>query len=1802
MIQKFKILKKYHTSLSNSKFELSNNGTLLLENFPLLKKPIKISKSNNKLYKVLQDILQNYKYNFSNKILIQELENYQINNNYQFSYNDLYSVKNILEYIFIEKLLILYKEEAANQINKEKIIEFTNKESLTINEMFPDDFNYFKSSYYIYQLNNKLSGKGAKNNKLFKELIEFLKTKNISLKEVVNNQRKKNNDNNLFINQLFLNIKELINLEEEELLKVSNCEKKLLEYKIYRNSTVNTKKLYREKIIKKAKLKEFDYINKLLKNNDFKDVLIISNKRVIFIISNIIVLIISAFFSYILNTLLLFIPIVFLLYLTLFLTNKRKTINLATYEIDNNEDIMTILPISIIKEEDILEKVKYLEKLFLLNNKSNIHFLLVVEENVSLSSKRIIEQLKDSINNLNEKYNTDNFHTIYLKGDNKDNFTLINNIITNNITKSDKTKCVNYISFKKMKYNIKYGVIINSFIEELSFINKLYKIISHPINKPILNKNNTKVVKGYAAVIPNIKSSKIIKLFSYNREIQKLYEEVSYNDIGIYNVEVYKEISNNKKSNNLLNTNKLRIGYTDQIKINNINKKINIIKNNYIHLYKLYLNTLFILLMINFLFIIFYIIKQDISIYYSIIILVNLSLIYINKKQFIKKQKKHNKKNVSLKKSITYKSVDIKKIPNIFLLSNNNLTSIINEKGNNYLKYKNIDLTRHNQVENIEYGQFIYIKDIEDNKIVSTTYAPFKEDSSKYLYAYENNKVKFLYDDNDLNIITEIIIGEEDIEFKKITLINKSQTKKAYEIAVSTQVSLTEYMNELLNKKKVYFDVSFKTKIDTLIINPRKKDNMISMFNKILLDKPISSYNYSFDNENEVIVDNKIELEKNEETVFYVLNGVVKNTQNINDIIKKYNRSKCSEEFIKNDINKPKINKLANDLHTYMYNSYNIKLDDKVNQNIDIINCNLSKLDMDLNQQTVILEISSEKNLDFILDILKCFEYLKNNLIYINVLIINNADINKKQVINKEIEEQLFRMYNLNSFYHTKGEVKVIDYEDINYDELNLLNILSTIYFKVLEEDKLQDKLTELLNSELNDFNVDKQPLFMKKKKLILEYDNGYGGFKNNGEEYVIYNNELPDKWENILYNKEITSVVSNDFNSSTYLNENEYNITKTSTLNDALNTEGIIINNKLFNPSVCIHGLGYSVYKSNFDNIETEVTQFIPVNDKVKVSILKIKSKNIINDIDIKFFIKPTLGSIYEKNNKIIKTYYSEENNYIKMINLLDNSNKNTYLASSQKINNIDILNKNIKTITNNISISKEEKTIIYMMGLEDNCNNINYIVDKYSNIDNVETELANVYCNFINNRDITVKTEDNSFDYMVNNWYLNQSIAFNNQKYKTKDKLINSLNLISYNKNICKDTILEVASKQFIEGDILGEFSSNTTLGLRTKNKGDILLFVNTIIEYIKYTDNYKIIDEKVHFITGNELSKYEDEKIVIYQKSNNDTILNHIFKSLDLVFENIEDLPLFGTGDISDNYNYVGNRLKGKSVILGFMSIKIIEDLNHILKKYNINKNMSSYNKIIKNIKKFINTNTYKNKHFIRGYYDNGDTLGASTNLEGKIDLNTQLYALTSNAVSVKRKEEILESINTLNNNNLIKDIYPYFNETINYPGRVMDYLPGELENGSQMNSSIALYIKSLIKLNKVDLAYEYFHINNPVNKSSKDNILLYKKEPYILAKSINTKNLEQKAKSGVNDISSSEFYSIAITNILGITIKEDLLIINPKVPSTWNKYKITYNYKDTKYIIKFIRNNNISSNYNEIKLKNSIEIQQVIIEFK
>ena len=158
-----------------------------------------------------------------------------------------------------------------------------------------------------------------------------------------------------------------------------------------------------------------------------------------------------------------------------------------------------------------------------------------------------------------------------------------------------------------------------------------------------------------------------------------------------------------------------------------------------------------------------------------------------------------------------------------------------------------------------------------------------------------------------------------------------------------------------------------------------------------------------------------------------------------------------------------------------------------------------------------------------------------------------------------------------------------------------------------------------------------------------------------------------------------------------------------------------------------------------------------------------------------------------------------------------------------------------------------------------------------------------------------LTVKTPDEAFDYVINGWYLYQTyvsrLIARAGFYQVggaigfRDQLQDCMAVMYTNPKLTRKQILEHAKHQFKEGDVLHWWHSELDFGARTRFTDDYLWLVYVTAEYLKITEDYSILDEKVCFVTGPELAKNETEKGIYYKYSKDSkTVYNHLKLCID------------------------------------------------------------------------------------------------------------------------------------------------------------------------------------------------------------------------------------------------------------------------------------------------------------------------------
>ena len=1222
-------------------------------------------------------------------------------------------------------------------------------------------------------------------------------------------------------------------------------------------------------------------------------------------------------------------------------------------------------------------------------------------------------------------------------------------------------------------------------------------------------------------------------------------------------------------------------------------------------------------------------------------------------------------------------------LPEVSVLSNKKYCLLMNDRGDSFSRYRTLQLNRYRKVTEQDYGIFLYIKDLDTNYIWSNTYAPINKKPDKYEVVFAADKIKYLRTDGKITTKTEIVVTKNHhAEIRKITFKNESDDVKRLELTTYTEPILSENMDDVSHRvfNSMFLTSTYDNESNSLIVRRRSRNdtNLSSyMLHRLLIQNPLDEFSYETERSNflgrnhtmdhpigldqklsnqagtnldpVLSMRNVIEVLPNSSTTVYVITGFGRSREQIRDIIHSYYDDSSIDKAFKvstlmNVINTKNMNITGDDMRlfsimlNYLYQTTKLSVTD---WRMDILRRNalaqssLWKFGVSGDRPIILVEISDIADLSFVYDILKAFEYYKNNSIFVDVIIVNNESSQYAKIIKKEIDDELYRMYTLNSFYHIPGSVTVIDGNSLTREEKSLLHEVPRLIFTIEDHRSLADAISDL--QKKNKVSTYEESILETHLSSIshpnLTFDNGYGGFKNSGSEYVIYNRDTPTPWSNIIANKNFGTVITNNGCGYTYAySSGEFKIT--SWTNDMVandKSEGFQFNGRVFDPMKVTHGFGYSVLESESEELKREVTEYVALEDTVKFYLVKLTNKlDHPVDIDVSFWINPVFGNFEEKTARHILTEFMGQDNYLQLRNVYSINYSDVCVFMSTDLAIDSTVNDKIlvKSIHSKVHLEAgSSDTCVFLLGSSLDTDNIRKMISKYANVRNAKSELRKVKEYWKKTLGVfSVDSPDASFNYMMNGWYLYQTLSAHiyartgfyqvSGAFGYRDQLQSAMNIASVRPDIARSQILVNAKHQFEEGDVLHWWHDKNHFGLRSRYKDDYLWLVYATARYLDVTLDYSILKEEVPYAVGESLSKYEQEKGITFSYSTHkDTLLTHCMKSLDLAMGNLgpHGLPLMGGGDWNDGMNKVGIKGKGESVWLGFFLYEIIDMFMSFMKKYDKKFQLTKYREFNDGLKKNLNEHAWDGSYYLRAYFDNGDKLGSHENKECKIDLISQSFSILSGVASKDRVQKAITAVeeNLVDDKNkIIKLLTPPFEKSLNNPGYIMSYPKGLRENGGQYTHATSWYIMALIKAGYYDRAYRYYQMINPVNRTltTKD-VEKYAVEPYVVAADIYS-NERYPGRGGWTWYSGTPgwYYYIGIEEILGLRRQGDYLSFLPHIPIAWDSYKVTYTYQDTIYHIEVIKSKKESVHLDSkacpdqrIPLVNDGKEHQVVVHF-
>ncbi len=1219
-------------------------------------------------------------------------------------------------------------------------------------------------------------------------------------------------------------------------------------------------------------------------------------------------------------------------------------------------------------------------------------------------------------------------------------------------------------------------------------------------------------------------------------------------------------------------------------------------------------------------------------------------------------------------------------IPEVSVLSNNDYMLLMNDRGNGFSRYKEIQLNRYRKITEQDYGMFMYIKDMTSSKYWSNTYSPTYVKPDKYNVVFASDRITFIRQDENITTKTEIIVTKENnSEIRRITFKNNSSEDKYLEITTYNEPIISRNIEDITHRafRNLFISSEYDKEHESLVMCRRNssKDTSEYYANKLLIEDDNHNISYETERSNFIgrnrntdkplamesklsntvgtNIDPIISLRSNivvpsgKEKVIFFIAGYGKSREQINEIFDKYNNySSINTAFeyatLANNINTKILgcsgpdmrnyNMMLNYLYQTSRHFINPERKDILTKN-SMNQTNLWKFSITGDYPIILVEIYESESINLVKEVIKAYEFYKTRSIFVDVVIVNRESDEYKPIVKREIDKEMYRMNTLYDFYSTPGRIYVLDGNEVSYAEDILLNMVARLRFDTRKSSSLADsvKLLQKENKMVNYDPIKYKYVIESKDGEELKFFNTYGGFNDSTNEYQIVNQDTPVPWTNVISNEKFGTIVTNNECGFTYA-YNSQMFKVTSWTNDVVlddKSEGIEVDDERVNVTKCSHGFGYSIFNHDTKDYSFDTTHFVAKDDTVKFyKVHFINKTNKPKKYILKFWINPTFGPNEEKSSRYLLSDYYEGMNAVLIRNVYNTnfSHITAFLSSTLPISSWSIDLILFKSISVELNLdAQEEKDFSFMLGTEIGNENVQKLIEKYSTIEKVNKELKNVKEFWKNRLSIfKVKTPDDSFDEMMNGWYLYQTLASRinarsgfyqvGGAFGYRDQLQDCTNICMVEPELTKRQIINNAKHQFVEGDVLHWWHEIIRMGLRSRYKDDFLWLVYAVYKYVTISGDYKILDEQIEFVDGQKLQDSEEERGINYVYTNSKkSLFEHCLLSIDKSFSELGEngLPLMGGGDWNDGMNKVGIGGKGTSVWLGFFLYMITNYFLQIAKKYK-DFDSKEYEDKLAELKKSLNTVAWDGDYYLRAFFDNGSALGSRSNEECKIDLISQSFSILSDVVDKNRIPSVIRSIeNNLVDNNLkiVKLLDPGFKNSKDKPGYIMDYPIGIRENGGQYTHAVSWYIMALIKIGEKEKAYEYFQMINPINRSlNRKDAQKYSVEPYVIAADIYS-NPYYPARGGWTWYTGSAgwFYNVGLTEILGIKKTGNTLRIKPNVPSEWKSFEFEYKYIDTTYKIKvnlkgkkdeiLVDGDKISKDY--ITLKNDKRLHAVVI---
>ncbi|HBV86948.1 MAG TPA: glycosyl transferase family 36 [Desulfosporosinus sp.] len=929
-------------------------------------------------------------------------------------------------------------------------------------------------------------------------------------------------------------------------------------------------------------------------------------------------------------------------------------------------------------------------------------------------------------------------------------------------------------------------------------------------------------------------------------------------------------------------------------------------------------------------------------------------------------------------------------IPVAHCISNGQYSVMMTNSGAGFSRFKTICVSRWREdVTQDDWGMYFYIQNLNSGDVWSAAYQPCRDSGEDYKVTYAPDQVEFCRKDGNITTHTEIVVSPEDqAEMRRISLTNHSNHDRTIEVTSYFEVVLARQSEDLAHPAfgNLFIQTEFTHEALLASRRPRSENQkrLWLMHTVAIEGEGVGSLQYETDRARFIGRGRSLAkpqaLDANHplsNTVGAVLDPIMSLRQRVRISPGKTARISFSVGYAESREEALRIAEKYQDplsvnrafelawTHSKMELRHLNLTAAQANEALslgghllylspcrrDVAECikqnrkgqsALWPYAISGDLPIVLVRVDKAEHLDLVRKLLTIHEYWRLKGLFADLVILNEDESGYVQTFQDNLRD-FISMGHARDLLNQPSGVFVLQKGHVQPEVINLICTVARMTFsgeggsctvQVRKKAKLSSKEPMLLEASNLDqpqksLNYETKPQEMPGEDFRSQmlFANGYGGFSEDGKEYIIELQEgrnTPLPWINVIANSTFGFQVSEVGAGYTWSqNSREYKLTPWSNdpildpVGEALylrdedtgHSWSVTAKPKRENGSYVIrHGQGYSNYEHSSGGVKQNLRLFVPMDKPVKIIELSLSNTtDQERHLSVFYYVEWVLGVVRDQTAPYLVTEYDQDRNtffvqntyqedYHGRIGFLNASgatvtsytgDRSEFIGRNGSLEDplglkLDAFSESVGAGLDPCSAMQLEVTIpagqnrkiTFLLGETENRQMAEQIISEYVQPEKISEAFNQVlqhWDKLLGN--IQVQTPDLSMNLLLNRWLLYQTIvcrlwarsAFyqSGGAYGYRDQLQDVMSLVYTDPMVTRNQILIHCRHQFIEGDVQHWWHQEKGKGIRTKFSDDLLWLPFVTCHYIERTGDMGVLDEVTEFLEDEPLGEDEDER---------------------------------------------------------------------------------------------------------------------------------------------------------------------------------------------------------------------------------------------------------------------------------------------------------------------------------------------------